>query len=126
MAEAALVLVVLILVTLGAVEYGWLFLNAQQITNAARQGARVAILPDAGAEARAYAVIDTLLANMGLNDDSPTRTITYGAIPGDPEGRQEAIVRVSVSTDKLRILKATFLPAPATLGAMVTMAKEGP
>ncbi len=35
-----------LLVMLGAIEYGWLFFNVQQITNAARQGARVAILPD--------------------------------------------------------------------------------
>ena len=29
----------LLLVMLGAIEYGWLFFNVQQITNAARQGA---------------------------------------------------------------------------------------
>ena len=38
--------VVMLLFTFGAIKYGWLFLKAQQITNAARQGARMATLPD--------------------------------------------------------------------------------
>ena len=37
---------VVLLFTFGAIKYGWLFLKAQQITNAARQGARMATLPD--------------------------------------------------------------------------------
>ena len=45
MVEAAIVFPILLMLTLGAIEYGWLFLNAQQVTNAARQGARIAILP---------------------------------------------------------------------------------
>jgi Flp pilus assembly protein TadG len=58
--EAAFVLPLFLLLVLGAIEYGWLFFNVQQITNAARQGARVAILPDVS-EAQAQAVITEIL-----------------------------------------------------------------
>ena len=46
--EAALVMPIMLLVTLGAIKYGWLFLRAQQVTTAARYGARVAVRADAG------------------------------------------------------------------------------
>ena len=42
--EAALVLPVLILVTFGTIEYGWLFLKSQQIGNAARNASRMGII----------------------------------------------------------------------------------
>ncbi|MGB6917109.1 MAG: TadE/TadG family type IV pilus assembly protein, partial [Phycisphaerae bacterium] len=45
--ETALVLPLLLLLTFALIEYGWLFLRAQEITNGARQGARIAVRPDA-------------------------------------------------------------------------------
>ena len=42
--EMAMVLPLLMLLTLGVIEYGWMFLKSQQITNAARQGARAGAL----------------------------------------------------------------------------------
>ena len=123
LAEAAIVMSLLMMVTLGAIEYGWLFLKAQEITNAARQAARVAILPDEGAPARASSLITTVLGNAGLAD--ATVTWTWGAIPGDPEGRQEVTVHVVLPTASHRIVNATFLPVPATIGCRVTMAQEG-
>jgi Flp pilus assembly protein TadG len=122
LAEAAIIMSLLMMVTLGAIEYGWLFLKAQQITNAARQAARVAILPDADAPTRAAALLTILLGNAGLSD--ATVEWTWGAmIPGDT--RQQVTVHVSVLTADHRIVNATFLPAPATIGCRVTMAREG-
>jgi len=123
LAEAAIVMSLLMLVTLGAIEYGWLFLKAQQITNAARQAARVAILPDEGAPTRASLLISTLLSNAGLED--ATVYWTSAPIPDDPEGRQEVTVRVTLPTANHRLVNATFLPVPATIGCRVTMAREG-
>ena len=122
LAEAAIIMSLLMMVTLGAIEYGWLFLKAQEITNAARQAARVAILPDEGAPTRAATVITTLLGNAGLSD--ATVTWTWAAIPGDPV-RQQVTVHVAVPTANHRIVNATFLPVPATIGCRVTMAREG-
>ncbi len=131
--EAAFLLPLLLLILLGMIEYGWLYFNVQQITNAARQGARIAILPHAGAEAEAAAVMNTLLSNTGLLDDlaSPP-TFTYTPIPGDPNGRQEVAVRITVSTTNLHIINMNaFSPTgaglePDVIGATVTMARERP
>ena len=45
--EAALVLPIILLVTFGGIRYGWFFLKLQQITNAARCGARTAVVLNA-------------------------------------------------------------------------------
>jgi Flp pilus assembly protein TadG len=120
--EAAIVLPLLLMLVLGAIEYGWLFLKAQQITNAARQGARIAILPHATAESEANAAIATLLGNAGLADNSPDVTIT----PVMVDGHECVTVRITVSTTGLAIVNAPgLIPIPGTLGCAVTMAKEG-
>ena len=124
--EAAIILPLLVMLTLGAIEYGWLFLNAQRITNAARQGARMAILPHPTALADAASVVDALLTDAGLGDDSPIVTITPGPIPGDPAGREGVTVQIVVSTATLAIVRAEpLIPIPDTLRATFTMAKEG-
>jgi Flp pilus assembly protein TadG len=119
--EAAIVFPLLLILTIGAIEYGLLFLNEQQITNAARQGARIAILNYANAEADARALIDSL-----LGDDAPTVTITSTPIPGDPDGRPKVTVTVSVNTANLPVINAPLLfPMPDKLSATVTMAGDG-
>ena len=128
--EAAFVLPLLLLIMLGMIEYGWLFFNVQQITNAARQGARVAILPDVS-EAQAQAVITEILQRTGLDRYGPT--IEVGP---DPEGivvegyptRAAIRVRITVPTAGLRIVNMNAFASglePETIGATVTMAKEG-
>ncbi len=125
--EAAIVLPLLLLLTLGAIEYGWLFYNVQQITNAARQGARIAILPHSGAETEAATMINTLLTNSGLLDDlTGPPSFQDDPIPGDPDNRQQVTVRITVSTANLSLVKAPgLIPIPATLSCAVAMAKEG-
>ncbi|RPJ23683.1 MAG: pilus assembly protein [Planctomycetaceae bacterium] len=124
--EAAIIFPVLLMLTLGAIEYGWLFLHAQMVTNAARQGARIATLPYGTAEADARLTINSMLAAVHLDDDGPTVNVTRVAIPGDPEGRMGVTVTISVPTANLLIVNAPLLfPAPDTLRATVTMAREG-
>ena len=130
--EAAFVLPLLLLVVLGAIEYGWLFYNIQQVTNAARQAARIAILPGRSAADVKNNVIMPLLKQAHLDNDSPTVNISPPAlIPGDPDGRKEITVQITVSTAKLHIVNmdAFALPGthlePPTIGATVTMAMEG-
>jgi Flp pilus assembly protein TadG len=128
--EAAFVLPLLLLVVLGIIEYGWLFFNVQQITNAARQGARVAILPDV-TPAQAEAVIAEILQRAGLDRYSPTVEVGPDpegiVIPGYPT-RTAVRVRITVPTAALRIVNMNaFAPGlePLTIGATVTMAREG-
>ena len=125
--EAVLVMPILLMLTLGAIEYGWLFLNEQQVVNAARQGARIAILPYANAETDARTNINQSLTAAGLSDDSPAVTITKVAIAGDPDGRMGEKVVITVPTSHLLIVNAPKLfPTPTAIHATVTMAREGP
>ena len=74
--EFALVLPLLLLVVLGIVDFGFLFQRMEVVTNAAREGARIAVLPG-------YSVADaqTRACNFLLNGGVP---IT-GACPNSDE-----------------------------------------
>ncbi len=118
--EAAVVLPLLLLLTLGAIEYGWLFLKAQQITNAARHGARVRVRPAAD-DQEALDAVTTLMTAAGISDY--TTTITTAA-PEDE--RPVATVRIVANTSSLVLIDAPeLLPTPATISSEVTMALEG-
>src|SRR4051794_33706781 len=77
--EAAIVMPLIFLLVFGVIEYGWLFLKAQQISNACRQGARVGIRPSSDAATITSAVQSALRVN-GLDTSGYTLTIT----PSDP------------------------------------------
>ncbi len=121
--EIAVIMPLLLMLLLGCMEYGWMFLKSQQITNAARQGARTGAIADA-----TVAEIQTVVANVmfasGLDGSGYVVTIT----PGDPtalEMGQLFEVAVSVSYDNIGF-GVPLVPTPATLEATVTMAREGP
>jgi Flp pilus assembly protein TadG len=115
--EAALVFPVLLLLLLGLLEYGWIFLCAQQITHAARHGARVAALADATAD-QAYQAIDTWMTEAGFASGSYTRVCTADVAPGQ-------LVEVIVTGHGLSIM-GSFVPSPDSYEAKFYMAKEGP
>ena len=121
--EAALVFPLLILLTFGAIKYGWLFLKAQQITNAARYGARLAILPDATTDDVKTAIINMMAAsNISISPDNIT--ITPGDISSSSVG-DSIEVRIIVPTESVDIMDVSLFPTFDNLGASVTMAKEG-
>ncbi len=122
--EAALVLPILLLVTFGAIKYGWLFLKAQQITNAARHGARIGIRAGAtiqDAKDAIFIVMDS--AGMG---DIYTNQVTPIAAE-NPE--LLPLLKVDVIVDCCDIdymFMPGWLPTPEKLIGTITMAKEGP
>jgi len=120
--EMAIVLPLLLMLTMGGIKYGWLFLRAQQITNAARYGARIAILPDADSDEVKETVI-TLLAAANITVDNNDITITTGDLYL-PEGGSVK-VQITIPGDRVDIWKAPFCPDVGNIGASVTMAKEG-
>ena len=121
--EAALILPLLLLLTLGAIKYGWLFLKAQQITNATRHGARLAILPDSTTEDVENAIINMLAdTNISINAGNITITPADITIPAIGDAIE---VRVTVPTADVDIMNVSLFPTFANLGASVTMAKEG-
>ncbi len=71
--EFAFVFPTLLLVMLGIIDFGFLFQRYEVVTNAAREGARVAILPDyeASIDANVTARVNQYLTAGGL---TPTRS----------------------------------------------------
>ena len=121
--EAALVFPLLILLTFGAIKYGWLFLKVQQITNATRYGARLAILPDATGDEVKTAIINMMTAaNIPVTVDNIT--ITPVDISSLSVG-DSIEVRIIIPAEDVDIMDVSIFPSVGNLGASVTMAKEG-
>lgn len=123
--EAAIVFPLILLLTLGVIEYGWLFLKAQEITNATRHGARIAVRPDA-TPADVLAAIDSLMVAAGLDDTGYQVELTpldiSALVPGDTLN-----VRISVPCENVALINApALLPTPTHIRASISMAKEGP
>lgn len=115
LAEAALVFGLLLLVTLAAFQYGWLFYCAQRVTNATRQGARMEAVfnPPPGVETWMINDVNDLYA-------APTGSITTAG------GFVTATLSVPArGNPNVQLLNVDWLPVPATLSAEVKMAKEG-
>lgn len=87
--EFAFVFPTLLLVMLGIIDFGFLFQRYEVVTNAAREGARVAILPGY-ADADVTARVNQYLAASGMT--APT-TVTVGAPTPVTVGSQCITVR---------------------------------
>ena len=120
--ETALVLPILILVTFGAIKYGWLFLKAQQITNAARYGARMAALPDVTVPDVKASVINMLAEkNIDANDND----IEILPVDVSVDGHPAVNCTITIPTRKVDIMTNSMFPEPVNINASVTMAVEG-
>lgn len=117
--EAALLLPLVLLVTFGALKYGWLFLKSQQITHAAREMARVAVRPGDTA-GLVDATFTELMEKANINGAD------YDLIPagvGFP-----VTVRVFVPIGSVDILPLPWfdLDREREISTTVKMSKEGP
>ncbi len=122
--EAAIVFPLLLLLTLGVIEYGWMFLKAQQIINTARHATRVAVLPDSSNQS----VLDEILVVMTLAElENSGYSVTFTPpdvsliLVGDP-----LEVKIKVPWANIGLMNMSLLPGPANIGAAATMSKEGP
>ncbi len=124
--EAAIIFPILLLLTIGLIEYGWLFLKAQQITNAARSGARVAVRAHSTTADVTQAVSDRM-GNFGREETSYTLTITPEEVFGTEPGT-EITVRVQVPYANVALMGINWekLLMPDQISGTVTMSREGP
>lgn len=116
--EMAVVLPILLLILFGIIEYGWTFMVYQTITNAAREGARVAVLEgstDQDIESRVAEYMD--LVGLG---NKYTLQIQH-ARPDDPT--ETVIIRVPYS--EVSLLGGYFGPTNFELVGKASMRKEG-
>lgn len=120
--ETSIVITLLMILTLGLLEYGWLLLKSQQVTNATRQGARVGARVDAGAADIDQAIADAM-SIAGLGGSGYTVVID----PADVESLDTGtLFTVSVSVAYTEVgLGMPLVPVPETISASVSMAREG-
>jgi len=138
--EMAIVLPLLLMLTLGAIRYGWLFLKAQQITNAARYATRIAIRADATVD-EVTGAIDALFDPSRANISG--HTVKFYKTEIDAGGAEilteianvsedvgvPITVEITVPHENVDIMVVPFMelePDGWCLGASTTMTKEGP
>lgn len=115
--EMAVVTPFLLTLVFGIIEYGWVFTIRQALTNAAREGARTAIV--AGTEdADITERVNSFLAPYGLT--THTITITH-ATDVDPT----ETVQIRIPYADVTLLGCFFGSTDFDLGSTCSMRKEG-
>ena len=116
--ETALVLPVFFMVMLGIVEMGRAFMVSQLLTNAAREGARTAIMNNSTNTEVENAVKDIVQRTVGAAPTDVTVTTTVTEYPGNPstgndvslaKKRDLCQVAVQVGYDKVNMLPIKWL-----------------
>jgi Flp pilus assembly protein TadG len=133
--EATLVLLVLVMLTFGGIEFGYFIYVKQTLSSAARAGAREAILADAtstSVSTKVQALMTTLTSNgnaltasdytLNVYDDTSGggSTTTPDAIPADHDVKVEVIVPWSTVG-----FTGLVMNAEANVKASIVMRKEG-
>ena len=122
--ELTLVLLLLVLLTFGLMEYGWMFFKMQQVTDAARGGARHAVLPDS-TNLEVQQTLASMMTAWGMGDSGYTMTISSADISLMESGEM-VTVTVEVPYNNIELLGMALFPTPTNLRASVSMAKENP
>jgi Flp pilus assembly protein TadG len=125
--EMALLLpFVLFPLTFGLIEYSWMFLKAQDVSNAVRAGARVAAMAGSTSD-DVRATVTSLMTSAKLDQSGYTLTLTPEEVGGAGSG-QDVTVEVSIRYANVAIMNAplAYVPVPEYLRCSVTMAREGP
>jgi Flp pilus assembly protein TadG len=120
--EAAILFPVLLMVTFGMMEYGWMFLKMQQLNNVAEVAARMAAMPTA-TNTTVTSEITTLMSGYGMGSSGYTTTFTPSDVSTAAAGATVQ-VQLSVSYANVKVVGSGFVPTPSTINASVTMVKE--
>ena len=122
MVEMAIVLVLLLSLLFGVIEFGWILFKMGQINQAARHGARTAVRPAAD-EDEVAAAVDAIMNSSSLSRARTNYRLTvYPSTAVEVGEPVEVYVELDYSTIKL----IGFVPTPAVLHGRATMSKEGP
>ena len=121
--ELAILLPVLLTLTFGMIEYGWLFLKAQEVTNAAREGARAAIIPSA-TNTTVQAAVGNLMTSAGLGGSGYSVTLSPTDVSSVQPGSQVSVTIV-VPGAGISPVSIPLIPMPGSISAAAAMTKEG-
>jgi len=109
--EFALVLPVLLLLVMGIIEFGRIFMAQQSITNASREGARTGVLPSS-TSSDVQNTVTSYMASAGLDD---TCTVTMTNVGPTVSSGSPTSVTVQYT---LPILTGSIIPG---LGSSMTL-----
>ena len=121
--EAALVLPLMLTLTFATIEYGWMMLCDQQLTNVVEEAARTAATPTA-TDTTVNSQITTLMtaANMG----SSGYTTTYNPTDVSTVAKGNSVtVTISVPYKNVEVTGVTLFPLPTNISSSATVIKEG-
>lgn len=129
--ETAIVLIPLIMIMMGILEYGWLLLNWNLLNNAAREGCRYALVNNTATtiSADVTSVVTTRMGGRQVSFNNFTVTVS-----GTQNGAATAVnnlspgdwITVTVSGDYKFLNVIPFVPRPSlTMTSAVTMLCEG-
>jgi Flp pilus assembly protein TadG len=111
--ELAIALPILMLIIGGVIDFAILFQRYEVVTNAAREGARVAVLPDFGT-ADVQNRVTSYLAASGLTDAAPAPTVSFTTSDVGVGGPSISTVTVTVQYPHQFIL---LTPLAALVGS---------
>ena len=89
--EAAFILPIMFMVTLGIIEFGRAMMVAQMVTTAAREGARVGIMTGKSNTDVQAAVDSMMQGGVNVTSDKYTTTITVTPASGNPDPGNQVI-----------------------------------
>jgi Flp pilus assembly protein TadG len=118
--EFAVVAPVFFLLVFGMIEFGRMVMVQQIITNASREGARMAVL-DGSTHDNVVTTVETYLTNAGISGETVT------TIPTEPSSAtygQSVTVQVSISFSDVSWLPTPMFIGDKTLVATTVMRRE--
>ena len=115
--ELAVVLPLLLTLVFGIIEFGWVFMVRETLTNASREGCRMAVLQGSTEQD----IQDRVAASMNSTGLSTYTVQISRSSPGDPN----ETVQVLVPFADVSLLGGYFGPTDFNLGATTVMRKEG-
>lgn len=117
--EFAVVSMLMLTIVFGIIEYGYVFMVRQSLTNAARDACRVAVLQTTQAPyTEVYTRVDELMAPTGLSGYTVALTHSTSTDPTES-------VQVSIPFADVSLLGNFFGPRTGNLRGTCSMRKEG-
>lgn len=113
----AIVTPILLTLLFGIIEYGWVFTVRQALSNAAREGARVAVL-SGSTDTDINTRVTEYLQPYGMTTHVVTLTHASGGVSTE-------VVKVTIPYEDVTLIGAYFGSISYDLGATCSMRKEG-
>ncbi len=125
--EMAVVSPFLFAMVLGSIEFGRALMVSNLMTNSAREGARVAVVPG-GATSDVTTAVNNGLTSVGITPSNATITVLVNGASADAStanSGDNVTVRVSVPYSRVTWLPGTFfISGTSTIGGQAVMRRE--